>query len=202
MALLLMRHGPTELNNPSAEKDRIRGWMNVPLSQEGHRVAGILAEKAKGFPMHDLHSSDLSRAADTAHAIGKATGHVPTMHHALRPWDLGRLAGQPTKKVMPLIKSLVAHPDMKAPGGESFADFMRRLIPHIVPMLADGKLHGVVTHIRDIKAVEALIAGRGTLDKKTWDTVPAVDPGGMVYADEHSFQPLTKESSNKDGVGS
>lgn len=202
MAVLLMRHGPTELNHPSAEKDRIRGWMNVPLSHEGHQIASDLAQKATHFPLADLHSSDLSRAADTAKKVGETT-HLPVqLHHELRPWNLGTLAGKPTKDVMPIIKTLVAHPDMKAPGGESFAQFLGRLLPHIAPLLASDKLHGVVTHIRGIKAIEAVVAGKGKLDKATWDRVPAVDPGGMVYADADHFAPLSKTSANKDGVGS
>jgi broad specificity phosphatase PhoE len=202
MALLLMRHGPTELNHPSMEKDRIRGWKNVPLSPEGHQVASKLAEKAKGFPLHDLHSSDLSRASDTAAKVGQSTGLKVSLHHALRPWNLGKLAGQPTKKVMPLIKSLVAHPDLKAPGGESFSDFMRRMLPHIAPMLADDKLHGIVTHIRNIKSLEALIAGHGKLDRETFDRMPTVDPGGMAFADENRFEPLTHETGQQPTAGS
>ncbi len=96
-----MRHGPTELNHPDLGKDRIRAWKDVPLSKDGHRIAAILAEKAKGFPLHDLHSSDLSRAKDTADAVSKTTGLKVSLHHDLRPWNLGKLAGQPTKQVLP-----------------------------------------------------------------------------------------------------
>jgi broad specificity phosphatase PhoE len=202
MALLLMRHGPTELNSPSLEKDRIRGWKDVPLSHEGRQIADSLAQKAKAHPMHDLHSSDLSRASDTAHAVSKTTGLHVQMHHELRPWNLGKLTGQSTKKVLPLIKSLVKHPDMKAPGGESFSDFIRRFLPFIGPKLADKQLHGVVTHIRNIKTLEALIAGHGKLHQPTWDKVPSVDPGGMVYADEHKFEPLTKTDHGDQGMSS
>ena len=191
-----MRHGPTALNHESIHKDKIRGWMNVPLSPEGHQVAAKLATKAKAFPLHDLHSSDLSRAADTAQAVSKTTGLHVKLHPALRPWNLGKLSGQSTKKVLPLIKSLVEHPDMKAPGGESFSDFMRRFVPFIAPMVADKQLHGIVTHIRNIKALEALVVGKGKLDKPTWDTMPSVDPGGMAYADEAKFEPLSHESTS------
>lgn len=191
-----MRHGPTALNHESIHHDRIRGWMNVPLSPEGHKVAAVLAEKATHSGIQDLHSSDLSRASDTAKAVGKTTGLPVSLHHALRPWNLGRLSGQPTKKVLPLIKSLVEHPDLKAPGGESFSEFMRRFLPFIGPKLADKHLHGIVTHIRNIKALEALVKGGGTLDKKTWDTMPTVDPGGMAYADESKFEPLSPESAS------
>jgi broad specificity phosphatase PhoE len=202
MAILLMRHGPTELNHPSLEKDRIRGWKNVPLSTEGHQIAAKLADKAKGYPLHDLHSSDLSRAADTAHAVSKTTGLKVALHHALRPWDLGKLAGQPTKKVLPIIKGLIAKPDLKAPGGESFSEFLRRLLPKVMPMLADDKLHGIVTHVRDIHAIEALIAGKGTLDKATMDRLPSVDPGGMAFADESRFEPLSHERGQSPSAGS
>src|SRR5258706_7896271 len=93
LAILLLRHGPTALNHASPDKDRIRGWKDVPLSEEGHRIASLLAEKAKGFPLHDLHSSDLSRASDTADKVAKATGLRVQLDRSLRPWDLGKLAG-------------------------------------------------------------------------------------------------------------
>ena len=202
MALLLLRHGTTSMNHSDPAKDRIRGWQDVPLSSEGRRVAAILAEKAKGFPLHDLHSSDLSRAKETAEAVSKTTGLKVSLHHALRPWNLGKLAGQPTKKVLPLIKALVARPDMKAPGGESFSEFLRRLLPKVMPMLADDKLHGIVTHVRGIHTIESLIAGHGKLDKATFDRTPSVDPGGIAYADESVFRPMTHESNQAPSAGS
>jgi broad specificity phosphatase PhoE len=202
MAVLLMRHGPTALNSSDLGKDRIRGWSDVPLSHEGRHVARQLADRARRYRMHDLTSSDLSRAADTAHDVAKTT-HLPVhLTKNLRPWDLGQLTGRSTKAVLPFIKTLVEHPDLKAPGGESFASFMQRYIPTIAPLLSDDKLHGVVTHIRNIKAIEALIAGQGHLHQDTWNAVPAIEPGGMVYADDQHFVPLSKEGDQHTGAGS
>lgn len=139
MALLLMRHGPTQLNNADQSKDRIRGWLNVKLSRDGEHVAQQLASEVKHIPIHDLKSSDLSRAADTAKAVEDTTGVPMTTHVELRPWDLGTLAGQPTDKVMPIIKQLVDEPTKKAPGGESFDEFMKRFVPFVQPLLDDEK---------------------------------------------------------------
>ena len=200
--LLLMRHGPTNLNSPDRTKDRIRGWHDVPLSPAGHVVARSLARHAKRYPITSLRSSDLSRASDTAKTVGEALGKSVTLDHTLRPWDLGRLSGERTEKVMPLIKTLVAHPDMKAPGGESFASFMNRFLPKIAPLLKDEKLHGIVTHIRNIKALEAVIAGHGTLHRGTWNQAPSVEPGGLVYADPSHFVPLFGEGDESTGAGS
>lgn len=192
MALLLMRHGPTNQN-----PNHVSAHTNAPLSAEGHQIAAHLATKAQAFPLKDLHASDLTRAADTAKAVGKATGHAVSTHHALRSWNLGKLAGQPTKKVLPLIKALVQHPDMKAPGGESFNSFMRRFLPYIAPLLADKDLHGVVTHTRNIKTLEALIAGKGTLDPDVLAKESSLQPGDMAYADESRFEPLLKEKATE-----
>jgi broad specificity phosphatase PhoE len=134
--------------------------------------------------------------------VSKTTGLKVALHHALRPWDLGKLAGQPTKKVLPIIKGLIAKPDLKAPGGESFSDFLRRLLPKVMPMLADDKLHGVVTHVRDIHVIESLIAGHGKLDKEIFDRMPSVDPGGVAYADENRFESLSHESGQTPSAGS
>ena len=202
MAVLLMRHGPTQLNHADQSKDRIRAWLDVPLSNEGHDIAAQLADDAAKYPLADLLSSDLIRAQQTAAAVQAKTGVPGSAHVELRPWNLGQFSGQPTKQVMPFVKDLVDNPSVKAPSGESFDDFMARYVPFILPLLHDDKLHGVVTHLRNIKATEALIAGKGDLDRSTWDAVPAVDPGGLVFANAETFQPLSRKSANKDGAGS
>jgi broad specificity phosphatase PhoE len=202
MAVLLMRHGPTQLNNADAGKDRIRGWLNVPLSSEGHEIAQQLAADVQQYSLKDLLSSDLSRAAETAKAVQEKNPAPLSLHPELRPWNLGNFSGQPTARVMPFVKDLVNHPTVSAPGGESFQSFMTRFVPFITPLLHDEELHGVVTHIRNIKAIEALIAGKGELDKHTWEQVPSVDPGGIVYADAEHFEPISRESTSSAGAGS
>jgi broad specificity phosphatase PhoE len=65
----LVRHGQTTYN---------RRWMHqyiaVPLSEEGHRQAKVLAEGLKKTPFDVLVSSDIARARETAEEISAIIG--------------------------------------------------------------------------------------------------------------------------------
>lgn len=202
MSVLLVRHGPTVFNGTNSSIDRIRGWLDLPLSEEGQKIAQQVGQQATQFPLRHIFSSDLQRASDTAATMRQQSGVPMTTHPELRPWNLGSLSGQPTEKVMPVIKQLVDRPDVRAPQGESFNEFMGRFLPFITPILQDPRLHGVVTHIRNIKALEATMVGKGNLDRKTWEQVPMIEPGGMVMADHNSFKPISGEIPKGSGAGS
>jgi len=106
--MLGLCHGATKYNNSTDESaDRIRGWMDIPLSKEGIEEADKLADGLKGSGIKKIYSSDLSRAEETAEAIAESLqiNYVPTMN--LRPWNLGKFAGQSTKLVRALSSSQV-----------------------------------------------------------------------------------------------
>lgn len=185
MAVLLLRHGPTALNSPHAAHDRIRGWIDLPLSPEGVQVAQKAAEDLKTAPMQHIFSSDLQRASTTAQALSQASGVPMSTHMELRPWNLGAIQGQHSNDAKPVIDRLVANPDTPAPGGgETFKQFLGRYLPFIAPLVADPHLYGVVSHIRNVKALEAWLAHpeRTALDQKTWDQAPMVQPGDAIIA--------------------
>lgn len=188
MAALLLRHGATALNQPGHE--RIRGWLDVPLSPDGVRAAHLAATRFRGLRLDGIYASDLSRAAETARIWGESAKVPVSLHPELRPWNLADLQGQSAEAMQPLLDDLVAHPSIPAPGGgESFHDFLARYLPFILPLVLDRPLHGVVTHIRNIKAVEAALIGGGDIHLPTWAQAPKVSPGQGVYLDRRHMQP-------------
>ena len=177
--LIAVRHGPTALNDPSDE--RIRGWADVALTAAGHKVAQEAGASLKGLPLADLRASDMKRTLQTAQHIAKATGVKVQPVPALRPWDLGHFTGESVQKVQPRILHFYAHADEKVPGGESFKHFLSRFMPLVTPLIHDDKLHVIVSHFRNLKALEALAesGGRG-VSARAMETETDIKPGGIM----------------------
>jgi probable phosphoglycerate mutase len=77
----LIRHGETDWNLDG----RWQGHSDVPLNPAGRQQALLLARRLadEGVRFNALYSSDLSRAWDTAVAIGGALGLRPASAPAL-----------------------------------------------------------------------------------------------------------------------
>jgi len=119
MAILLVRHGETALNAA-----RIMQPADTPLSERGHAQAQAVARRlaARGGVAAVL-GSDLPRAWQTAEAIARATGAPLSASPLLKERNFGALRGQP-------YDSLGFDPlqmQEAPPGGESAADFERRI---------------------------------------------------------------------------
>jgi glucosyl-3-phosphoglycerate phosphatase len=71
----------------------VQGQLDTPLDETGRRQAESAGGVFAGDPPTVLLSSDLSRAADTAAAIGRATGVAPVLDARLRELDLGSWQG-------------------------------------------------------------------------------------------------------------
>ncbi|HMF27615.1 MAG TPA: histidine phosphatase family protein, partial [Candidatus Cybelea sp.] len=185
--LLLMRHGPTRAN----DDHRIRSVVNFPLSDEGHRLASDLAEQVQGFPLASLTSSPLDRAVDSMKPVSDATGVPFSTHDGLLPWDMGQLAGQDVSRVQPFIRDLLQHPDVKAPGGQSFNEFAHALMSTVWPAIQDDKLHGVMAHGSVAQTIEAAVRNRSkNLASAVSEDRPSIDPGGMALVTPEKFIPL------------
>ncbi|HEX2905865.1 MAG TPA: histidine phosphatase family protein [Phototrophicaceae bacterium] len=87
--VLLIRHGQTDWNM----EGRWQGRLSVPLNAIGRAQAQALAEHLRGRPIRAIYSSDLSRAWETAVAIGAALGVEPQPEERLREFDLGIFQG-------------------------------------------------------------------------------------------------------------
>ena len=160
--LILVRHGKTVLNSlDSAE--RLRGWMDVPLNEQGLREAEETAQRLVQYPVAHIYSSDLYRTQQTADAVAKAT-LAPIIHTSdLRPWNVGTLAGQRVMDILPILQQLERDPSLPAPGGESFLQFCdrySRMLEELLDIANRSKACIVaVTHVRNLLATPTLLHG-------------------------------------------
>lgn len=160
--LILVRHGKTVLNSLDSE-ERLRGWMDVPLDKQGLWEAEGTAQRLAQYPVAHIYSSDLYRARQTAEAVVRTT-LAPIMHTSgLRPWDLGTLAGQRVKNVLPILQQLALDPALRAPGGESFLQFCDRYSRKLKELLdiaaRSTECIVAVTHVRNLLATPTLLHG-------------------------------------------
>jgi len=158
--LILVRHGHTPLNNRGSQ-ERLRGWLDVPLDQQGLQEAVESAGKLASYPVRAVFSSDLKRARQTAETICKATGADMVATNELRPWNLGVFCGQLLGEIIPFLDFLNKHPDTPAPNGESFHQFYERYSRrlHAVLKVAEESEGYVVavTHVRNLLAAKTIL---------------------------------------------
>jgi broad specificity phosphatase PhoE len=160
--LILVRHGKTVLNSLD-NAERLRGWMDVALDEQGLREAEETAERLAPYPVGYIYSSDLYRARQTADAVAKAT-QAPILHTSdLRPWNVGTLAGQRVQDILPVLRQLELDPTQPAPGGESFLQFCDRYSRKLEELLdIANRAKGcvvAVTHVRNLLAAPTLLHG-------------------------------------------
>src|SRR5580698_10408582 len=123
--VILVRHGKTVLNSLD-DSEKLRGWLDVSLSDEGLEEAEETARLMAQYPIAAIYCSDLLGAQQTAAAIARATNVPVTLTGDLRPWNVGSLAGQQVSKILNELQLLELDPNRPAPDGESFLQFYDR----------------------------------------------------------------------------
>lgn len=68
--IYFVRHGKTLLNT----FDRVQGWIDSPLTEEGIRVAGLLGDNLKQMRFDDFYVSDAGRHRETMTVMLKHAG--------------------------------------------------------------------------------------------------------------------------------
>jgi broad specificity phosphatase PhoE len=166
--LILVRHGHTCLNVPGRD-ERLRGWLDLPLDDQGLQEAAETAERLADYPVEAIYSSDLRRARQTAEVLRRRT-HAPRVAATkeLRPWNLGVFCGQRVMDILPFLNLLNRHPDMPAPSGESFYQFYGRYSQRLTELmnlaLESSQCIVAVTHVRNLLASQTVIE-RGSPDR-------------------------------------
>jgi broad specificity phosphatase PhoE len=199
--LILVRHGKTVLNSLD-DSEKLRGWLDVPLSDEGLEEAEETARLMAQYPIAAIYCSDLLRAQQTAAAIARATNVPVTLTGDLRPWNVGSLAGQQVSKILNELQLLELDPNRPAPDGESFLQFYDRYSLKLTELLklADRSSGCIVavTHVRNLLAAPTILHG-GDKTKipvrggaKTGAFMRVRKSGGKWHAGSHdeAHQPL------------
>ena len=158
--VILSRHGSTKWNSKSdPSKEKVRGWVDLPLNDMGRMESQKTAEQLKKVPgVGFIISSDLKRSVETAMMFHKTTG-LPYLGPtpAFRPWNLGKFQGMESVKAAPYITEYAQNkPHIPVPQGEAFHDFERRFFTGLRHLLTSHQeLPCIVTHYRCFCMVEA-----------------------------------------------
>jgi broad specificity phosphatase PhoE len=158
--LLLVRHGRTELN----ASRRLLGRMDVPLDELGQRQAAALGRCDSLRRAARVISSPLSRARDTANALGPPV----TVDDRWREIDYGVYDGLPLEAVPALWEEWGRDLTFVPDGGESLAAVGARVRDACEDLWAEavGRDVVVVSHVSPIKAAIAWALGVG--DQISW----------------------------------
>lgn len=154
----ICRHGQTENN----KNQRLSGWTDTPLTDEGVENALSSAKKLHGVRFDKVLSSDLGRAFTTAYIILRELGDTTEIERSkeLREVNYGDLAHQPYSaypKVTPQENT-----NFVVPGGESLAQMQQRVMAFIQSLSAEnpGKTILLVAHQGTVNAVRASGTGQ------------------------------------------
>ncbi len=194
--LIIVRHGQTDLN----DKDRVRGWHDVPLNDEGIRQAQKLGAELKDKQLDVIATSDFQRASKTAEIISQASGVPVVIVPALRPWNVGEHTGKESKTVSPVLEHHAEHkPNTPLRDGESFNEFKDRFLHGVQSLLArfPGKTIAVVTHHRGDMLMRAWekagMPGTHDIDIKTFlEWEKGIEPGTARAASTPSQMPAPR----------
>jgi len=112
-----IRHGQSTTN----AQDLVAGWLDAPLTEQGHAQAARAAEALAALPLASIVVTDLVRTHQTAQPLVDRLGGrlVPIVQAGLKERNWGELEG----------KSLDLRPNTfyDPPGGEVWDDFANRI---------------------------------------------------------------------------
>ncbi len=174
--VLLARHGQTDDNLPPL---RFQGRRDTPLNATGRAQARELAERVRDAGIASLHCSDLSRARETAAAVGEAIG----LRAAVDPRLGEAWRGDWEGLLMPDVEASdpegwaawrAAGEGFRFPGGESLHEQQVRVLAALRDIEASAPAPAlVVCHGGSIRVALCAQDPRGLAAFHAWD-VPNV----------------------------
>lgn len=162
--VLLVRHGATEFNKGGESAERIRGWLDIPLDQEGLAEAERLSKEFEDYDIIEIFSSPLKRAEVTAQKIARRQHIGVRTNISLLPWNLGFMHGQKVSAVIATMKKMTENEDEIPQGGEPFEQYRKRFLEFLKRKTDEAlNLSGddficLVTHSRGMQLTAAWAA--------------------------------------------
>lgn len=179
--LIVVRHGRTNLNEDGKEK--MRGWLPVPLTVEGMQQSAETAvdlAELKG-DVYALYTSELVRAVQSATEVAQVLEMEIEPRKELMDWDTGDLAGESVESNLPLIHYHIDHPTKALPGGESYQDVLDRAVPFLKELVESEEICIAVTHNRIVTLLKALTGSKGEKpDPKILKAKAPIEPSGIM----------------------
>lgn len=162
--LTVLRHGLEEASNV------LHGWQDVDMVDKGVAQALRAADYFANTRFHHAYTSDLKRASETARIVSeKQNALVPVVAPALRSLNLGLLNGRPYEEVGEKVNALWdawrgGDERLRAPDGESWAEYQGRIYPFLFKMQKEGAEADVLavthSHVANYAAAMAANGGR------------------------------------------
>ncbi|NJB66458.1 putative phosphoglycerate mutase [Desulfobaculum xiamenense] len=157
--IILVRHGEAE--NAAG---RAIGRTDPPLSPRGEEQALRAAEALRDVEISTIVTSPLSRTRRTADVIGGVCGLEPLLRPALAEIDLGEWDGMRFEDIRNTRPAEFAArgrdiAGYRPPGGESFTDLARRVMPEFEALCAMPGTTLAVTHAGVIRVILAQTLG-------------------------------------------
>ena len=154
MELILVRHGETLFNR----ERKVQGITDIELNDTGLRQAHQLALSLKDHEIHQIYSSPLRRAYQTAEAINQF--HDVPIHRrsGLMEMDVGDFEGLSFQELRAnekdFLQRWIADPAMtKMPNGESIIELQERAWNAIGDIILEAENALVVSHNFTIAAI-------------------------------------------------
>ncbi|MYM19144.1 histidine phosphatase family protein [Brevibacterium sp. 5221] len=161
--LFLVRHGQTAYN----AQRRFQGQIDVALNERGEAQAqAIAAHLAATESIDRIVASDLTRARQTAQAIGRAAGVDVEFDPGLREITVGEWEGLDRDEIHAQWPDLLAEwnagADMRPPGGESRNEAGRRVadaVERLVDQAGEDEVLVIVAHGAVIRGTAEIFLG-------------------------------------------
>lgn len=172
----LIRHANTKSNS----SDVVRSINNIPLDDAGIRQAVQTGHSLSQIPLHNIITSKMGRAIDTAKIIASLNVAKPKVQTTpeLNPIDWGTFTGKSVKAVQPQLNEYLKSPNKKIPGGGTVAKSVNSA-KNVINKVSNGTSNentGIVMHNSHFRALPHILDPKKSLVKNS-DLVP---PGGVV----------------------
>jgi alpha-ribazole phosphatase len=158
--ILFIRHAETDMAGTFC------GQSNPGLNARGRVQISELLRTTSMENIHEIYTSDLLRAQETAQAIAKFLSIECHLRPALREIHFGQWEGIGWKEIeqgYPAYAQrwVAEFPNLPAPGGECFGDFERRVLKEVELLMTriNGGDIAVVTHAGVLRTVLCRLHG-------------------------------------------
>jgi alpha-ribazole phosphatase len=190
--LYLMRHGEIEPTASSAAY----GQTDVDLSARGREQSRRLSEILAPAPLVAVYSSDLKRAMYAADLIARVHGLKVVSLPALREIHMGEWEGRSLREIAAIRPEMVAQLFQDPgrfcyPGGESFAEFERR-VRNALRMILAAHESGAVAVVTHGGVCRLIIGSALELAPKNWLRL-AQDFGCLNIIEWYGDAPLIRK---------
>ncbi|MBC7581266.1 histidine phosphatase family protein [Aeromicrobium sp.] len=158
----LCRHGQTENNL----HDRLSGWIDTPLTEEGLRNAAQAAAKLRTIAFDKIVSSDLGRSFTPAYLRARHLHYAGEIerYKGLREINYGNvIANMLVADVVEQFPHELVDVDFVPPGGESLCQMQQRVMA-CLQQIAAANPHSTIILISHDGTMNALYASFAGLD--------------------------------------